>query len=343
MQRFVSGAACGALLAAAGGVCAQENERDVVVLTTDNRLEGEVIELSRGELMFAIDGAGPVEIDWSNVETLTSTREFDVELESGERLSGSIFSPSPGQLAVTAVTAGTTPAAVETQEVIRITPIAATPAERTSGYVDFGLDFLTANDELDLKVDAKVENLMRNYLTTLSIDSIVSEVDDETSQRRNYFQLASRRLLQNRWFAIGRLHLEEDLELDLDSRTLLGFGAGRTLIQSNRAVVALYGGLAGDRERYRGIPGREDSAEAFVTVEWDWFKLGGDTQVTTNATTYFSFDRSRRRVELDASLHRAIFGNVHWSVSLYESYDSDPPPGLENSDLGLSFAIGRSF
>lgn len=340
MRMFTSGAACGVLLAAAGGAYAQEDERDVVVLTTDNRLEGEIIGLSRGELGFSIDGAGPVEIDWSNVESLTSVREFEVELESGERLSGSIFSPSPKRLAVTA---GTTPADVDAQEVIRITPIAATSAERTSGYVDFGLDFLTANDELDLRVDAEVENLMRKYLTTLSLDAIVSEIDDETAQRRNYFQIRSRRLLENRWFAVGRLHLEEDLELDLDSRTLLGFGAGRTLLQSNRAVVALYGGLAGDRERYRGIPGKEDSAEAFVTVEWDWFELGGDTQVMTNATTFFSFDRSRTRVELDARLHRAIIGNVHWSVSLYESYDSDPPEGLENSDFGLSFAIGRSF
>jgi len=340
MRKLISSAACGTLIAAASGVCAQEHERDVVVLTTDNRLEGQVIGLLRGRLTFAIDGAGPVEIDWSNVETLTSPREFDVELGSGQRLSGSIFSPSPGRLAVTA---GTAPAAVEAQDVIRITPIAATPAERTSGYVDVGLDFLTANDELDLKVDAEAENRLRNYLTTLSIDSIVSEIDDETAQRRNYFQLRSRRLLKDRWFVIGRLHLEEDRELDLDTRTLLGFGGGRTLHQSNRAVVALYGGLAADRERYRGVQGREDTGEAFVSVEWDWFELGGDTQVTTNATTFFSFDRSRRRVELDARLQRAMFGNVHWSVSVYESYDSDPPEGLENSDLGLSFAIGRSF
>ncbi|HLU46647.1 MAG TPA: DUF481 domain-containing protein, partial [Planctomycetota bacterium] len=185
---------------------------------------------------------------------------------------------------------------------IRITPIAATAAERTSGYVDFGLDFLTANDELDLKLDAEVENQMRNYLTTFSVDSIISEIDDETAQRRNYFQRRSRRLLENRWFAIGRLHFGEDLELDLDTRTLLGFGGGRTLLQSNRAVFALYGGLAGDRERYRGVPGTEDSTEAFVTIEWDWFELGGDTQVAMNATTFFSFDRSRRRVALDARL-----------------------------------------
>src|SRR5690606_31618384 len=138
---------------------------------------------------------------------------------------------------------------------IRITPIASTPVERTSGYVDFGVDFLTANDELDLEVDAEAEHVMRNYVTTVSVDSILSEIDDETAQRRNYFQIRSRRLLANRWFAIGRLHLEEDRELDLDARTLLGFGAGRTLLQSNRGVVALYGGLAADRERYRQIPG----------------------------------------------------------------------------------------
>jgi hypothetical protein len=340
MRKLITGAVGGALLTAGCCVYAQQVDRDVVVLTTDNRLEGEVIGLSRGELAFSIDGAGRVDIDWNNVETLTSARAFDVELESGERLSGSIFSPSAGRLAVTA---GTTPATVDTEQVVRITPLAATATDRTSGYVDFGLDFLTANDELDLRINAEVENVMRNFITTFSMDSIVSKVDDETAQRRNYFQLASRRLLENRWFVVGRLHLEEDLELDLDSRTLLGFGGGRTLLQSNRAVVALYGGLAADRERYRGIPGTDETAEAFVTVEWDWFELGADTQVSTNATTYFSFDRSRRRVELDASLRRSIVGNVHWSVSLYESYDSDPPEGLENSDLGLSFAIGRSF
>src|SRR5690606_11923298 len=160
----------------------------------------EVIGLSRGELAFSIDGAGRVDIDWNNVETLTSARAFDVELESGERLSGSIFSPSAGRLAVTA---GTTPATVDTEQVVRITPLAATATDRTSGYVDFGLDFLTANDELDLRINAEVENVMRNFITTFSMDSIVSKVDDETAQRRNYFQLASRRLLENRWFVVG--------------------------------------------------------------------------------------------------------------------------------------------
>ena len=128
MRKFISSAAGPALLVAACVAGAQENQRDLVVLTTDNRLEGELVELSRGTLTFSIDGAGAVEIDWSNVEALTSPREFDVELGSGQRLTGSILSPSPGRLAVSG---GTAAVAVETEDVIRITPIAATAAERT--------------------------------------------------------------------------------------------------------------------------------------------------------------------------------------------------------------------
>lgn len=319
---------------------AGEEAQDFVVLTSGNRMTGELIQLSRGELTFAIDGAGAVDIDWRNVEGLVSSRTLDVELASGERLSGSVASSAAGRLAVTAGTTGTE---IDMEDVIRIMPLSATRAERTSGYFDLGFDFLRANDELDLSVNGEIENRTQNYLTTLSLNSILSRVDDETSQRRNYLQIRSRRLLPSRWFAIGRLHFEEDLALELDSRVLVGGGGGRTLIQSNRTLLALYGGLAYDLEQFREIPGTDRTAEAFVTVEWDWFELGGDTQVTTNATTYFSFDRSRVRVELDTSLHRAIVGSMYWSLSLYESYDSDPPPGLENSDLGLTITIGRSF
>jgi hypothetical protein len=34
---------------------------------------------------------------------------------------------------------------------------------------------------------------------------------------------------------------------------------------------------------------------------------------------------------------------MFWSLNLYESYDSEPPPGTDSSDVGLSFALGRSF
>src|SRR5262245_14678134 len=77
-------------LAAAGTAHAQN---DVVELTTGNRLIGTIRSLYRGELRFSIAGAGTVNINWSNVEVLESARMMDVELASGERLSGAVSSP----------------------------------------------------------------------------------------------------------------------------------------------------------------------------------------------------------------------------------------------------------
>lgn len=77
-------------------------------------------------------------------------------------------------------------------------------------------------------------------------------------------------------------------------------------------------------------------------LEWDWFELGGRTDLTTNARTYFSLDRSRVRVTLDSSLRRFIVRPVFWSLNLYESYDSDPLADLEKSDFGVTVTIGST-
>src|SRR5262245_65075384 len=75
-------------------------QADTLVLSSGNRVTGSVSGLSRGELSFDIDGAGEVAIDWKNVESLESSRKLDVDLRSGERVSGTIRSPQPGQLEV---------------------------------------------------------------------------------------------------------------------------------------------------------------------------------------------------------------------------------------------------
>ena len=108
---------CLLLLTAAGAAHAQD---DVVELTTGNRLIGTIRSLYRGELRFSIAGAGTVNINWSNVELLESARMMDVELASGERLSGAVQSPAAKELEVTGE-AGTR--TVPMADVVRIHPI----------------------------------------------------------------------------------------------------------------------------------------------------------------------------------------------------------------------------
>lgn len=339
MRRIVHKLTLPALLAAAS-FPAPATDTDVVVLTTGNHLAGEVIEMKRGQLTFSIDGAGTVDIDWGNVVSLQSSQDLDVELSSGERLSGSIVAAPAGRFVLATPTG---PKSIGRSSVVRITPIAGGFLERTDGFVDLGFDILSANDEIDLTLNAEAHHQSRNYLIYAALSSLVRRQDEQTSQRRNHLELGARRLLRERWFAHGQIAAEEDFELALDSRYVVAGALGRTLVQTNRTTFAAFAGLDYVLEDYRDVSGSDDYAEVLASIEWDWFELGGDTEVLTEATAHFSLGRPRTRLELTASLHRELVRNFYWSVNLFESYDSDPPEGLEKSDLGVSFTLGTTF
>jgi putative salt-induced outer membrane protein YdiY len=318
---------------------------DLVVLTSGNRMTGTLRELNRGDLSFSIDGAGRgrgrIDIDWRNVSMLESTQRLDVETASGERFLGTITAPAPGILEIT-TDAG--PKNISMKDIVRITPIEATFRDRTRGSLDVGLDFLSADDEIDWTLNAEARNRTKHHLIEVSLSSLVRRHDSETTQQRNDLQIGYRRFLENRWFALGLFEVEEDLELDLDLRALLGAAMGRTLVQSDRAQLAVYGGLDLVHEEYRGASSLdEDRVEALGAVEWDWFDLGADTTFSIEATTYVALDDGRVRLELDSSLRRDVANNVYLSLNLFESYNSDPPEGLKESDLGVSLTIGRTF
>lgn len=318
---------------------------DLVVLANGNRMSGTVRELSRGELQFTVAGAGrgrgTLEIDWGNVAMLESAQQLEIETASGERFLGTITAPASFMLEIATDVGMKT---IPMPDVVRITPIEARFRERTTGSLDLGLDFLSASDELDWTLNAEARNREAGSLTTVSLSSLVRRHDGRTTQQRNDLQIGSRLFLDNRWFVLGLFEIEEDLELDLDLRALLGAAMGRTLTQSNRAVFALYGGLDLVHEEFLGTSSLdEDRIEALGAVEWDWFDLGADLTLSIEATTYVALDDGRVRFELDGSLRRDIASNMYLSLNVFESYNDDPPEGLEKSDFGLSLTIGRVF
>jgi hypothetical protein len=318
---------------------AKAAEHDVVKLKSGNRLFGTVTKLSRGTLSFSIEGAGGVDITWSNVESLESVTVLDVELASGQRLKGTLGTQLPGKLEIKS--AGNSQV-VDMKEVVWMLPIATTFLKRTSGSIDGGLAALQANSEVDVTVDAEFSNRTRNYLTEGSFSSLLRRRNEENSQWRNYFDLNSRRYFGNRWFVLGNLGIEQDQRLDLDLRTVVYGAFGRTLIQSNRTIFAVYGGVDYDRENYGGFP-ISNSSEGLGAVEWDWFDAGSKTELLSKATTYLTLNRQRVRLEFKTELRHDLPKNFYGAVGVFESYDSDPPSNQHNNDAGLTITFGRSF
>lgn len=318
---------------------AHADEPDVVVLSSGNRMTGSISELSRGELSFSIEGAGSVDIDWHNVESLSSQKEMDVDLKSGERLTGPISSPSKTKLEVKTALGSKT---VDMKDVVRIKPLHATFVERTSGDIEAGFGFYQAQNELDLTLVAELANQTRNYLTEASFDSLIRRQNGVNSLSRNDFEIGSRRFLPKRWFVLGQFAVQQDQALDLDLRLLAAGSLGRYLVKNNRIIFSVYGGFDYNGEQYSGFP-NSNTAEGLGAVEWDWFDAKSKTELKTVAQSYFTLTRSRIRLQLKTEIRHDIWRKYFGAIHFFEAFDSNPPPGLADNDYGLTITIGRSF
>lgn len=337
MNRFTLKLAVLAVLCIAPA--AHASEPDVVVVKSGNRMTGSVSELSRGTLTFSIEGAGSVDINWHNVVSLQSSQNLDVHLASGVRYAGTVSSPAEGKLEIKTASG---PQVVDMKDVVRIKPVEATFGQRTSGSIDLGFEVLQANDEIDLTLNAEVENRTKNYLTTTSFDSLWRRRNGDDNQLRNFFDVGSRRYLARRWFVLGQFDIQQDQEMDLDFRTLVSGSLGRTLVENNHAVFAAYAGFDYNHENYGGEP-TSNSGEALAAVEWDIFGDAHKTEWKTEAKSYYALNQARIRLQLDTDIKRYIYKKIYGKLNFFESFDSRPPVGQEGNDYGLTITIGRSF
>jgi hypothetical protein len=324
---------------------------DVVEVASGDRVRGDVRRLERGHLAFRTASAGPghqrfagtISIVWTEVVSLTSKQNLDVELASGERFAGTISSPSPGRLVVQTPTGPTRP--IDIEEFVWISPIEAGFRGRTTGSIDFGLNFTNAHDArtYTLSAEALHRSPAHAYETQVTFSSWLSARDDAERLTRNDVAVDVRRRLPQRWFAVAKFGAQQDEPLDLDVRLIAGGGAGRTLVRSNHTRLSVQGGLDYDGEQYASAGSFDHSVEAFAGVDWDWFAIGVDTKAAIVATTFISLERQRARLELDGTLRRDVFWSMYWALNISESFDSDPPGDRPRSDLGLAFSLGWSF
>jgi hypothetical protein len=230
------------------------------------------------------------------------------------------------------------------KEIAWITSVADGFRARTTGSVDFGLNFTNAEKARTYTLDAEAEHRSRahGYETAVTFNSWLSARDDAERLSRNDVALTVRKRLPDRWFALGTFEAQQDEELELDARVLAGAGVGRRLIQSNRTHLLVQGGLDYDGERYADVGSFEHSAEVFGGVDWDWFAPGA-TEAAVVATTYISLARQRVRLEWDATVRRDMFSSMFWALNIFDSVDSDPPADRPRSNLGVALTLGWTF
>ena len=314
--------------------------QDIVITASGDKLVGEIQSVEKDVLTFSTPYSdSDFKIEWGDVVSIESNRQFIVETFDGKRLSGSLR-PDPDKKLVVQVSG--TP--VPLPEVSAVQPFERTFWARWDAGLDFGYSMTATNSATQLSLGTNLRYRDEHYADVVFANVFRSSQEDVADTQRWDLANDLRRFIGSRWYVNTTQDVLNSEEQGLDLRTTIGGGGGRYLLRSSSQHLALGGGVAWTNENYTDSASpSKDSAEAYLGTEFMTEKLK-ITDLITRFTYFPSLTISDRyrlayRFDLDFNLP----GDWYFRIGLFDNYDSKPPEGFSKNDYGWSNAFGFKF
>ena len=317
---------------------------DVVILTNDDRITGEIKSLERGLLKFKPDAADNVYLKWVDIKRLTSAASFEIEVSSGRRYFGTL-APSSAQRELHVI--GLLDSLVlDLNDVVTIQPIKRTFWARIDGSVDVGLSYTQANRLLQWNFNSNVRYRAPSFSSSLDLSSTISDQKDVKRTSRQDLTWRNTRLYRRHYTSNLAYSMMSNEELGVDLRISVNGSGGAYWLKTNTVLWGGFLGLSVSTERATSGPGFKTQLEAPVTMEFETFTYSTpkrDVTVTFSVIPSLTI-AERIRTELNAKVKWEIIKDFFAALSALNSTDNRPPEGAQaNSDLTLTTSLGYSF
>src|SRR4249920_1048186 len=313
---------------------------DVVTMITGERIVGEIKKVEKDVLTIETTYSdSDFKIEWDQIASIESDRQFLVETFDGKRLSGTLKA-DPAKKGTVLVGNDS----VLLADLAAIVPFERSFWSRFEAGFDFGYSMTQANSAKQLTLGGNLLYRDKQIVDTALANAFKSSQSNAPETQRWDFGNDFRYLLGDRWYANTTQDFMNSDEQGLDLRTTVGGGGGRYLLRSASQHLALGGGLAWTNEKYTdpAIP-TKDSAEAYVGTEFMTEKLKF-ADLVTRLTYYPSLtidDRYRINYKFDLDFN--LPGDWYLRIGIFENFDSQPPAGLARNDYGWSNSFGLKF
>ncbi len=338
---------------------------DHMVLDNGEEVEGTLLEMTQGQVIFASEYLAQVIVPCEHVESLVTAEPVVLRLANGEVLEKALVDSSPlHQLAVEQ--AGHV-RILALEEIMAIDSlgdlgdsVGPKPAPDSNqgkadspwtGAVNGGLTSVhgqtrTRSYSGSFKLDRRLEKIK----TALSSDyGRASQEDADTGRRRlsedwwkAYGKLSYYFTKKNYSFIDGRYEI--DSVANLKHRVALGAGAGYQFVESEDVKISVDLGGASLLEEYEP-ESDQDSSELSLQMGYDMdLKINDNLKLIHDITYYpngrkFSDYYLTSTTEIRQQLTKTLFANMKGIFN----YDAFPASGTMSTDIKYIFGVGVSF
>jgi putative salt-induced outer membrane protein YdiY len=298
---------------------------------------GTIISLVDGEdLVVDTEYMDKVTIEWDSIVSASGTQIVEVELFSGRRELGTVTFDETGVSII-----GDDTMTVDPNDVFEMSEVNETFWEALSVYTDIGMNLVRGNNQVtQLSFGGGIGYDAPDFETQISATSIINEQTAAADTRRATLDASYTYKFDGGWQAIGLYQFESDEQQGLDGRSLVGGAIAKRIINQRRHRLELYSGLAVNSEEFVDAP-RSETLEGIIGARYR-MRWAVDTDLSFTVLPNVE-DSSRVRTQLDGSFSVDLFSDFDFKVTFYDRYDSQPPPGNETNDTGITLGLSWEY
>ena len=324
-----------------------EHNNDVVIMKNGDRNTGEIKKMEFGILHFKSDRvADTMKLDWEKVIRVQSIAQYEFQTMDKEFYVGVIpadlnYEIPDSTVRILLNSGGEIDLPIT--EIISIREIGRSFLSRMNISIDAGAGYTSANSRTQSNINFSGSFQKPKYSGSLSFSSQFSREPGAQRTSRQELQITAERVLNKRWEAFGIGALLSDKQLDLDLRTTVGGGVLRSLMETNRTILGVMGGLVYTNENYSIDEQDRNNAEALGGLVFKTYRFRGSS-LDTHVLVFPSLsDPGRLRIDTDFDWKWDMVMDFYWKIGFTNNYDNRPPPGGINNNLSINTSFGWSF
>jgi hypothetical protein len=315
---------------------------DIVVLKNGDRITGEVKGLDKSRLRYSTDAMGTIYIEWDDIETLISKEYHRLQLTSGRRYYGTLSDAGGAETLAVPGVRGMDP--VPLMDVVRIVPVEEEWQERIDLTVGAGYTYVKASDVTTANVYAEADYVSDERVSSLDLTYNLTDDGDETN-KSSRLTGQHKKLRQRREYLFLLGQAEQNDELDVDLRGLLGGGYGKHFVQNNRRKWL---GAAGAGVAHEESGDGESNTELEGILQTTYEDFLYDTPKIDLSINLFVFpgitDFGRVRSNYDVQLRKEFIEDLFLDFTIGGSYDSDPTSDdASKTDYSVTTGVSYDF
>ncbi|NOR19557.1 MAG: DUF481 domain-containing protein [Xanthomonadales bacterium] len=325
------------------------DKTDVIIMENGDRISGEVKGLVGGQLELKTDYMGTVFIDWEDIQELVSDNGQQIELGDGNRLVGTLDKKKgnaneKSEMMIVHTDEGQIE--IDSANVVRMYPVGGDFWDRMD--LSFSLGFNYDKNSAVGKYNFGVDAIYRDpeFITMGRISSEFTTQNETDNTKRNVLNVNHMSWLPNKRYRNYFGSMEQNDQLGIDLRTLVGAGYGWVPISNGHNWFTLGVGLAANVEKPFDNSESDANLEAVGTLRYQYYKRNiPERTLDVYFQVYPSITQwGRVRADFTFDARWELIRDFFIGMELYSSFDGEPA-ALEGSeiDYGIRTTVGLKF